>query len=96
MDVIEKNLLRLLDSEYDHTWREELQKLQLELSELDLQVFQISEKVNLFFGNLRKGYWMRRLALSFNTAAKCQLENEESLIIAIERLNGPSDFDYSQ
>jgi hypothetical protein len=31
-------------------------KLQLELSELDLQVFQISEKVNLFFGNLRKGY----------------------------------------
>jgi hypothetical protein len=56
LDVIEKNLLRLLDSEYDHTWREELQKLQLELSELDLQVFQISEKVNLFFGNLRKGY----------------------------------------
>jgi len=34
--------------------------------------------------------------LSFNTAAKCQLENEESLLIAIERLNGPSDFDYSQ
>ena len=56
LDVIKKNLLRLLDSEYDHTWREELQKLQLELSELDLQVFQISEKVNLFFGNLRKGY----------------------------------------
>ena len=26
LDVIEKNLLRLLDSEYDHTWREELQK----------------------------------------------------------------------
>ncbi len=51
-----RKLLSLLDSEYDHTWREELQKLQLELSELDLQVFQISEKVNLFFGNLRKGY----------------------------------------
>jgi len=96
LDVIEKNLLRVLDSEYDHTWREELQKLQPELSKLDLQVFQISEKVNLSFANLRKGYWMRRLALFFNTAAKYQLENEESLFIAIKRLNGPRDFDYSQ
>ncbi len=94
--MIEKNLLRLLDSGYDHTWREELQKLQLELSELDLQVFQISVKVNLSFRNLPKGYWMRRLALSINTAAKCQLESEDSLLVAIERLNGPSDFDYSQ
>ncbi len=74
--------------------KKELQKLQPELSKLDLQVFQISEKVNLSFGNLRKGYWMRRLALFFNTAAKCQLEYEESLLIAIESLNGPRDFDY--
>jgi hypothetical protein len=39
---------------------------------------------------------MRRLALFFNTATKYQLENEESLLIAIKRLNGPRDFDYSQ